>query len=123
MTCTQECCAGADVCRQKVWYFFIVLMMLAYGIGTMFIPYDFPAKLHMFEGFKLIALIFSLMFMAANAVAAWAITRGYNRLIGEAPEGSTYYLEKIRNSWIAGLGFALVIRFMIMLVWMIKVSS
>lgn len=122
MSC--EACRPKSVCAYKFWYFIVAVLMLAYGIGCMFIPMAFPwvgpaPAEAAGNAAWILPLLFSLGFAAANIVAAWGVTRIFAGPIARHEEGKAYYLGKMRNSMAAALGFTAAFRLIIFVMWMV----
>ena len=123
MTC--EACRTESVCAYKFWYLIVALLMLAYGIGSMFIPMAFPwdgPADAVDTGAWLMPLLFSAGFVAANVIACWGVAKIFAGPIARREGDKAYYMEKIRNSMAASFGFVAAFRIIIYLMWMVHYS-
>ena len=125
MTC--EACRAESACAYKFWYFIIAVLMLAYGVGCMFIPMAFPwsgaaPAEAATNAAWILPLIFSAGFVAANVVAAWGVTKIFAGPIALREGDKAYYLEKMRNSIAAAAGFTAAFRIIIYVMWMVHYS-
>ena len=119
MSC-EACGSMVRLCWYKAWYFFLAVLMLAYGMGSLFIPAAFPQSAVGQEGGWALVVGFSVLFTAANIVAAWGVKRIFQGPIAAREGDQAHYLEKMRNALAAGFGFVAAFRLILFFTWVVK---
>lgn len=115
----EACGPVVRVCWYKAWYFIFAVLLLAYGVGTLFIPVAYPLD-PAAEGAWYLPVGFSVVFATANILAAWGAKKIFQGPMAAREGDRAHYLEKMRNAFVAGFGFVAAFRIIALVMWVFQ---
>ncbi|MGE4552431.1 MAG: hypothetical protein AB7D57_04935 [Desulfovibrionaceae bacterium] len=115
---TSAACGACRTGHLKFWHFWTAVVMVAYGVGVLFLPAGYPACLPGLEGRTLLVPLFDVAFAAVNILLAWGVAVGMRRALAARQGEAAVQMEKIRNGLVAGFGFAAAFRVVALFAWL-----